>query len=148
MVRVNLEILPGPYQPALASGVHVESCRLLADIAVRTSTGWTAFRPAILHTGAPVTLLRRRVWKTAEALPISRVRIGGLNRRPECMFDATIALINLSIRDRFSQIEPIKAHALLADSDDVPSLLGMRGVLTDLRLHSNVAKSEAYIKSL
>lgn len=147
MARVNLEILRGPYRPALASGFHVESCRILTDVSVRRDTSWTAFRPAIVDTGAPVSLLPRRVWQPADVRPMGRIRVGGLNRRPECMFDVTLAVVVLAIRDQSNQIEPIEAHALLADTDDVPTLLGMRGVLTELVLYANVARDEAYVET-
>ncbi len=148
MARVNLEILRGPYRPALAGGFQVESCRLLTDLSLRCDAGWTAFRPAIIDTGAPVSLFPRRVWQSAAVRRMGRVRVGGLTRQPECMFDVTLAVVVLAIRDQFNEIEPIEAHALLADTDDVPTLLGMRGVLSDLILHTNLAHSEAYVEAI
>lgn len=68
-------------------------------------------------------------------------------RRPECMFDATLAVVTLAIRDRLQQLGPVEAHAVLADGDDVPTLIGMRGVLMEFVLHSNVAGGQAYLET-
>ncbi|MBI4579751.1 MAG: hypothetical protein HY718_08620 [Planctomycetes bacterium] len=63
------------------------------------------------------------------------------------MFAVTLAVLVLAIRDQFSEIQPIEAHALLADTDDVPTLLGMRGVLTELVLHADIRNGEAYVET-
>lgn len=147
MPRVNLEILRGPYQPALAGGIQLDSCRLLTDLSLRCPSGWTPFRPGVIDTGAPLSLFPRRVWQSAETRPLGRLRVGGIARKPECMFDVTLAVVVLAIRDQVSQLGPIDAHALLSDSDDVPTLLGMRGVITDLILHTNVSDGIAYLET-
>lgn len=126
MARVNLEILRGPYRPALAKHLDVESCRLLTDVSLCGTTTWLAYRPAIVDTGAPLSLFPRRIWHGADYQPVGRVYVGGLTRKPECMFDVTLAIVQLVLRDPHQQIGPIETHALLADHDDVPTLLGMR----------------------
>lgn len=147
MARIALEIFRRPYLPALARGFQVESCRLLTDISLRAGGEWTPFGPAIIDSGAPLSLFPRRVWQPADVRPLGRVRVGGLARRPECMLDVTLAVVVLAIRDPFNKIEPLEAHALLADTDNVPTLLGMRGVLTELVLHADIARDSAYLKA-
>jgi hypothetical protein len=145
MPRVNLEILRGPYQPALAVGHHIEACRLLTDVSMRAPAGWTAFRPGVVDTGAPLSLFPRRIWSAAAVRPLATTRLGGIIRRAECTVEATLAIVDFVIWDPFNQIGPIEAHALLADSDDVSTLIGMRGVLTTLILHADVVTNEAYL---
>ncbi len=147
MPRVTLEIFRGPYKPALASGIQIESCRLLTDLSLRSTGGWTVFRPAIVDTGAPVSLLPRRVWQSAEVHALSRIQVGGAVRKPECMLNVTLAVVVFAIRDAVSQLGPIEAHALLSDTDDCPMLLGMRGILSDLILHTDVSSGEAYLET-
>ena len=144
---MQLEIFRGPYQPALAGGFQIESCRLLTDISLRCAYGWTPFQPAIVDTGAPVSLLPHRFWQSADVQPLGRIRVGGISRRPECLVDVTLAKVVLAIRNPTAQIAPIEAHALLADSDETPTLIGMRGVFTDLVLYTNIAKDTAYIET-
>jgi hypothetical protein len=55
--------------------------------------------------------------------------------------------VTLVVRDPVTQIGPIEAHALLSDTDDVPTLLGMRAVLSDLCLHCDIQRNEAYLES-
>ena len=147
MARVTLEILRGPYRPALAGGLQVESCRLLTDLSLQCGRAWTPFLPGIVDTGAPLSLLPRRVWQSADVSHMGRILVGGLNRRQECMFEVTLAVVVLAIRDRFNENQPVEAHALLADTDDVPTLLGMRGVLTELVLHTDIRRGEAYVET-
>lgn len=116
MARGNLEILRGPYRAALLRGLEVESCRLLTDLSVRCDRGWTPFRPAIIDTGAPLSLFPRRVWQRADV------------PRPDERDSAD------------------RGPALLAETDNVQTLLGMCGVLTELILHANVSGNEAYVE--
>ena len=147
MARVTLEIFRGPYLLALARGLEVESCRLLTDVCLRCPQGWTLFRPAIIDTGAPVSLFPRRAWQQADVRCLGRVSVGGLARTPECMLDTTLAIVTMTLRDQSQEIGPIETHALLADNDYVPTLLGMRGVLSDLTLHADPARAQAYLET-
>jgi hypothetical protein len=148
MPRVKLEIFRGPYLPALARGFQVESCRLLTDVSLRCDSGWTSYRPAIVDTGAPVSLFPRPVWQQADIRRLGRVSVGGLMRRSECMLETTLAIVTMAIRDQEHEIGPIETHALLADTDDVPTLLGMRGVLAELTLHVSASCNQAYVETL
>src|SRR5437868_271486 len=120
MTRIRIEILRGPYQPAMASGFHIESCRILTDVSLHCAGGWTPFRPMIIDTGAPLSLFPRRMWQQADTRDMGRIRIGGVIRKAECMLDVTLATAVIAIRDRTTQLGPMEVHALLADTDDVP----------------------------
>ena len=63
------------------------------------------------------------------------------------MLETTLAIVVMTIRDQSGEIGPLEAHALLADSDDVPTLLGMRGVLAELILHTDAPQGQAYLET-
>jgi hypothetical protein len=146
MARVNLELLSGPYQPALRAGHVVDSYRLITDVSIYSTVGWSPLFPGVVDTGAPLCLFPPRIWRAAQFESIGRVEVGGIIRTPECMISATLAVIKMAICDRNTKIGPIQAHVLLADSDDVPTLIGMREVLTQLILCIDVRNHIAYVE--
>jgi hypothetical protein len=147
MTRVVLEILRGPYKSARTLGLQIESCRLLVDVSLWGGSKWMAFRPAIVDTGAPLCLFPRRAWTGADVRVLGRTRVGGIRNKPECMLDVAIAVVTLAIRDSNVQFGPIETHAVLADVDDVPALIGIRGVLTGFSLHVDLPNGLAYLES-
>lgn len=147
MPRVALEILRGKYEPALSDGLDVPSCRLLTDLSLRSDKGWLPFRPAVIDTGAPLSLLPRNVWHGAHIRDEGSFAVNGIIRKPACKLEVVLATVTVVIRDPVNQIGPIQIQALLSESNDVPTLLGMRGILDQLILHTDVTSDYAYLEA-
>ncbi len=147
MNRISLDILRGPHPASFAAGHPVQAVRVFADLSLATANGWTSFQAVVVDTGAAVSLLPRRYWAQSTFLSRGRAKVGGVSRRLECLIDATLAEVECLIADGTVTLGPFRAHAYMADSDDVPALLGFAGLLDRLVLHVDVAADEAYIES-
>ncbi len=146
-MRVSCPIFQDPHPPSVEVGHPVPAGRLFAQLSLRTDTGWAPFRAVVVDTGAPITLLPKRLWEHATFFSRGRAKIGGLTRRPECLIDATLAEVDCLISDGAVAIGPLRIHAYLADSDEVAALLGFAGILNRLVLHIDAAGEGAYFES-
>src|SRR5262245_30778840 len=98
-------------------------------MALSTHSGWAPFERAIVDIGALVSLIPRDVWKGIQFTGIAKVEATGVINRPECRVPAELATVEYMISDGRARIGPLRMHAMLADSDRVPLLLGMSGCL-------------------
>lgn len=78
--------------------------------------------------------------------PIGRVEVGGVAGRDECRISATLAEVMCVLSDGVQSIGPARMHAYLADSDRVPALLGMSGLLEQSVLHVDIPNNQAMIQ--
>lgn len=147
MARIDLEIARTLHQPSLASGYSLPVARLLTSMSLRTSDGWTPAHRAVIDTGATVSLLPRSAWVHADFRTIVSVRTAGVVNRPECMISATLATVQCVLLQEHERVGPLTIHALLADSDRVPLLLGMSGALDELRLVIDLPQGSASLEA-
>lgn len=147
MQRLRLDILREPHLASVKAGHPVVAGRLFADISLSTDIGWTRFRRVVVDTGAPISLLPRRMWEHARFINRGRTKVGGVARRPECFIDATLAEVDCLLSDGAVGIGPLRIYAYLADSDEVAALLGFAGILDRLVLHVDVAGDGAYLEA-
>jgi len=120
--------------------------RLLVDVSLQGTAGWSKPHKAAVDTGAAVSLVPRPVWRHAPFVPIVQVQASGVVNRPECWIPATLATLTCSVIRGSDRIGPLNIHAMLADSDNVPLLLGMSGVLDRVRLSVEVLAGRASIE--
>jgi hypothetical protein len=71
----------------------------------------------------------------------------GVVARPECAIQAQLATVEVLLLDGRDSIGPLLIHAMLADSNDVPLLLGAQGCLDRLKLFSCIAAGNAYFEA-
>ena len=147
MGRITLELAQGLHQPSLTAGYRLLITRLLVNVCLRTRHGWTPARKAVLDTGAAVSLLPKSVWRDAAATLLVPVRAAGVVNRPECTIAATLATVDCTLLHETDRIGPLTIHALLADSDRVPYLLGVCGILDRAALTVDLRKPTAMLET-
>ena len=111
------------------------------------SGGWLAPRKAVVDTGAPVSLVPRYAWHSASFTPLASVRAAGVVNRPECTIPATLATLTCVLTSGADSSAPLVIHAMLADSDRVPFLLGMSGLLDSFPTAFNIPAGSAYVEA-
>lgn len=147
MTRLNLHVLSGPHRASLAIGYRLDAVRLLTQLSLRTSSSRTSFSPVIVDTGAAVSLLPSDVWRGAAFQSIGRIRLSGVVAHPACQVEANLAQVDCFLSDGTAKIGPLTIHACLADSDRVPALLGVSGILDQVRLVVDLSQRTAFIES-
>lgn len=122
--------------------------RLMCRMSFQTQNGFTDPYPAIVDTGAPISLIPLQIWRGSgiktEAIRDSTIR--GVVPLEECQLAVTLAEIKCRLvgAQRESGILSVKAH--LASSDAVPLILGFKNLLDWIPLHVDYQESEAFIE--
>jgi hypothetical protein len=129
LTRIALDILCAPHAPAARIGYVLNATRLVAHVSFKNAGGWTPYRQGVVDTGAAASLLPAEVWHDAQYELIGSTRVGGINARDECRIPAQLALVDCALSDGNDVIGPLAIHAYLAESNEVPLLLGVCDLL-------------------
>jgi len=100
----------------------------------------------ILDTGAPVSLIPKRMWQGCPILKLKDTTVRGIIDRPECALEVIDGLISGILTDGQAISEPLIIRARLAPADDVPLLLGFSGLLDRADVHFSIVRDEAYLE--
>lgn len=100
----------------------------------------------ILDTGAPVSLIPKRMWQGCPILKLKDTTVKGIIDRPECALKVIDGVIGTILTDGQSMSEPLTIRAHLAHTDDIPLLLGFSGLLDRADVRFSVERNEAYLE--
>ena len=100
----------------------------------------------ILDTGAPVSLIPRRMWQDCPVFKLKDTTVRGIIDRPECALEVMDGVIGATLTDGESTSEPLTMRAQLAHTDDIPLLLCFSGLLDRADVHFSVNRNEAYLE--
>jgi hypothetical protein len=100
----------------------------------------------ILDTGAPVSLIPKRMWQDCPVFKLKDTTVRGIIDRPECALEVIDGVIATTLTDGESMSEPLTIRAHLAHTDDIPLLLGFSGLLDRADVHFSVKRREAYLE--
>jgi len=125
--------------------VFLRGLRLFTVIQFQTSTDWSELIPAIIDTGAPVSVIPGKVWETSVFEELTSYSISGLVPNPECSLPVTIGEITCRLLDEKNSTPAIPFRAYLAHTDKVPVILGFADMLEKFHLSIDFQKDEAYL---
>jgi hypothetical protein len=94
-----------------------------------TPAGWTPYKAGIVDTGATVSLFPPSMWRDAERQDIGEVQVGGAVPLEQCRIRAMLARVSCTLSDGVALVGPLDIHAYLAESDEVPLLLGLADLI-------------------
>lgn len=100
----------------------------------------------ILDTGAPVSLIPRRMWQGCVVFKLKGTTVRGIIDRPECALEVIDGWIGGILTDGRSTSEPLTMRAHLAHTDDIPLLLGFSGLLDRADVYLSVKRREAHLE--
>jgi len=146
MSRIALDVFRAPHEPSLEIGYQFTAVRILTEFSLMTASGWTRYHPAVIDTGAPISMFPKHVWQDAQIETIGQWSAGGIVPRKECRIPVTFARVSILMTDGKESIGPVNIHAYLADSYEAPTLLGIAGALEENALWLNVRQNNAYLE--
>jgi len=114
--------------------IFLRGLRLFSVIQFQTSTGWSEPLPAIIDTGAPVSVIPRKIWETSIFDELTSYSISGLVPNPECSLPVTIGEVTYRLLDEKNSTPAISFKAYLAHTDKVPVILGFADMLENFYL--------------
>ena len=130
----------------VAKGVKSNIIRLFVDVRFRTRDDWTRPYPAILDTGAHVSLIPFRIWSKCTVNFAAEHVVRGVVPKEECSLPILIGDISCALVDRERQSEELKINAYLALTDGVPLVLGFWDLLERFKLYMDYCSKEAHLE--
>ncbi|MFQ5813730.1 MAG: hypothetical protein ACE5I2_11185 [Anaerolineae bacterium] len=121
--------------------------RLLCDVTFKASKlGYTEVYPAIVDTGAPISLIPMRIWQQCEVRRIRDSVIRGVVPHEECSLPVTLAEVTCRLLDQEGQTNDLMIKAHLASTNAVPLIIGFRDLLEHMNLYANCRQGAAYLQ--
>lgn len=121
--------------------------RLKVGIQLRTEMGWTQPYSAIIDTGAHLSVIPFSLLKEISYQKTQKYRIFGLSKKEECSFNGQVAQITaLLVDENGNQTKEITFPAFLAQTDQIPLILGFGHLLEKLRMRFSFAEQEGQIE--
>ncbi len=119
--------------------------RLKSGIQFKMKDGWTQPFSAIIDTGAHTSVIPLSIWKEIAYTKQGKHKIFGLSKKEECSLIGELAQVSLIlIDDEASQTKELNAIAFLAETDQIPVILGFKGLLEHLRVAFDYQNELAY----
>lgn len=125
--------------------IFLRGLRLFTVIQFQTSTDWSELIPAIIDTGAPVSVIPRKIWETSIIQELMPYSISGLVPNPECSLPVTIGHLTCRLLDEENITPPIPFKAYLAHTDKVPVILGFADMLERFHISIDFQKNNAFL---
>lgn len=101
---------------------------------------------AIIDTGAPNSIIPRSLWMQTHVRQLKSFPLQGLVARKECAISVTAGIIKAALEDRHGHQLMRTFRAYLAQTDEVPLILGMQDMLEDAKLHVDLRADTAWLE--
>ncbi len=120
--------------------------RIYATVGYKAKDSFS-YEEGLVDTGAIVSLLPKMVWKKLMVEPLGHHQIKGIVKKNECALPVMIAKVTCKLLDEFgNESSEFNSIVYCAESDDVPVILGLKGILDKLNLHILFDKNKAYLE--
>ncbi len=148
-IKVNLRIV-NEYDLGLTK--RIPDCdgllRILCDVRFKTPNGWTEAEYAIVDTGAHTSLLPSSLWKELGVQILADYFVRGIVPKKECTLEVQVGWVKGKIVDKEGNSTPeMKFRAFLAQTDNIPLIVGFKDLLDKLRLDIDAIKGKAFIET-
>ena len=108
--------------------------RVLCILRFSLTEGLSGPYHTIVDTGAPTSIIPRSLWSRTHVHRLKSFALRGLVAREECAIPVTAGIISAIFEDRDGHQIKRSFRAYLAQTDEVPLILGVQDVLEDGKL--------------
>ncbi|MDP3723892.1 MAG: hypothetical protein Q8R91_10445 [Candidatus Omnitrophota bacterium] len=120
--------------------------RLLCNVQFETPAKDLFIQPAIVDTGAPLCLIPSDLWERVRTQQFETTRIGGLLARKECAVPARVGILAMTLLDQQGHRQRLTVRAFLAQTTEVPLILGFQDCLEKATAHLSYPRKEAWLE--
>lgn len=120
--------------------------RLLCNVQFETLIGNILVRPAIVDTGAPLCLIPSDLWEHVRTQQFEATRIGGLMVQKACAIPGRVGILSMTLLDPHGRRYHLTVRAFLAQTTEVPLILGFPDCLEKATAHLSYPRKEAWIE--
>ncbi len=144
--RIELAVVDLPSHPQLYRLLpQSRTTRVVAEVEFRKVRGGLIYDLALVDSGAPFCLIPERIWKQCKVEILGTHFVQGVAKKPECIVPVQVGRITLRLLSRGRLAKSLRVTAFLAESNDVPLLLGFHDVLNRFTLYVNKRTRRAYL---
>lgn len=144
--RIELAVVALPPRPPLERFLpKAQMTRVVAEVESRDRNRELIYDLAIVDSGAPFCLIPQRIWERCRVEVLGDYSVQGIANKPECVVPVKVGRITLRLLSRGRLVKSLRVTALLAESNDVPLLLGFHDVLSRFALYMNQRARRAYL---
>lgn len=120
--------------------------RLLCDMRFPYADGLSDPYPAIIDTGAPASIIPYTVWSKTHVRRLKTFSLRGLVVRKECAIEVTAGILMAVLQDQEGHQVKRSFRAYLAETDEVPLIVGMQDMLEAAKLHVDLKADTAWLE--
>lgn len=124
----------------------ISHLRLFCTVQFETPAKELFIQPAIIDTGAPLCLIPADLWGRVRTQQFESTPVGGLSGRKECAVPARLGILRMTLLDSEGHQQRLTARAFLAQTTDVPLVLGFFDCLEKATVHIAYPRNEAWLE--
>lgn len=144
-IKINLYFQTFVDLELLEKGVNLEVIRLLGKLEFEKEGGWSDVYPAIVDTGAPVSLIPFDIWEEAKVEVLTDYRIKGVVPKEGCSLQVKVGRVNVRLVDEEGATEKLNIMAYLAPTNKVPLIIGFKDLLANGSVYCRFENRKAFI---
>jgi hypothetical protein len=120
--------------------------RVLCDLRFPLPQGLSDPYPAIIDTGAPTSIIPLSLWSQTRVRRLKSFRLQGLVARKECAISVTAGVIGAVLEDSQGHQLRRSFRAYLAQTDEVPLILGVQDMLENGQVFLDLKAQTAWLE--
>lgn len=107
---------------------------------------WTRRIYMVFDTGASISLVPQYIGSELSVQSYVPHELMGIAKRTECTIPVKISQVTMKIEDAYGNVSPeFAVWVAIADRDDVPTVLGMKGVINNFSFESDPLEEKLYM---
>jgi hypothetical protein len=112
---------------------------------------WSEPEPAIIDTGAYISMIPSRIWKTCKKKIVAEnyLPARGIVKKQECQMPVKLGVIIANFQDKTGNEKELEIRTLFAQDMNTdykaPLLIGCFDVMTDAILYSDYTQNKAFL---
>lgn len=124
----------------------VQGLRFLCLVSFKSAAGYTKPQWGIVDTGAPISVVPRRIWSSLPHERLKDYEIRGIVPKEECAQPVCFGAVTCRLLDEEGETGELTIRADLAYTDDLPIILGLLDLLEKAVIHTNCRRDVAYLQ--
>jgi len=107
---------------------------------------WTDPYLALIDSGAPISLIPKKIWSNSDINDLTDHSVGGIVQREDCRIDVKVGEVTTALWDRENRSKEYGILSYFAPNDEVPLILGFKDLLSRFKLCFDYEADNAFIE--
>jgi len=130
----------------LPGRAYVIRLTALVQFKAKESTKWMDPYPAIVDTGAPNSMIPRRIWSNSDTRVLTEHEVRGIVPIDKCSLPVLVGEITIRLADEDTHTKAFRILSYLALTNKIPLILGFKDLLERFDISFNYGENKALIE--